>query len=450
MSTPRTAQAIRGRPRPAADFSVRSLAGPLTGEDPGRPEDLRAHRDRLGLRTDPRQGPQPAALLAALADADLRGRGGAGFPTAVKLTTVRDHALASDSLPIAVANGEEGEPGSVKDRYLLRCRPHLVLDGLAHACRIIGARRAHVYVSDPAAASAVRAALAERLAVDPRPQTVIDVAEVEHSYVAGEESAAVRFLDGGPALPTAKPPRPYQQGVGGAPTLVSNVETLAQIALVAAGLPADTRLVTVTAAAGGFGLVQELHEVPRGTSLRELATAQLGAAGAGRIQAVMVGGLFGGIHRSDALDLLIDPAPGAPAGSRAAPGCAAIRLIGPEECPVTVVAEALAYLAEQSSRQCGVCVSGTRALSETLARAARSAATREDREALTRWARLLPGRGACGLLDAAAGLAGTLAANFPALLDAHIGARGTPQSCINCRSPQPVPDQDRQHPGRRS
>ncbi len=432
------------------------FAGPLTGEAPERPEDLRAHLDRLGRRTDPRRGPHPAALLTDLAAADLRGRGGAGFPTAVKLAAVRDNALASGTIPVAVANGDEGEPGSAKDRYLLRYRPHLVLDGLAHACRIIGARHAHVYVSDPDAATAVRTALAQRLDRDPLPETVIEVAEVEHSYVAGEESAAVRFLDGGPALPTAKPPRAYERGVGGTPTLVSNVETLAQIALVAAGLPADTRLVTVTTAAtatgsgSGSGSAQQVSEVPRGTSLRELATAHLGAADAGRIRAVMVGGLFGGIHRADALDLLIDPTPRAPAGSKAAPGCAAIRLIGPQECPVTVVAEALAYLAEQSSRQCGVCVSGTRALSETLARAAGGTATGEDRDALTRWSRLLPGRGACGLLDAAAGLAGTLAANFPALLDAHIGDREAPAPCTDVRSPQPVPDKDPRHPGRRS
>ena len=431
MSTARTTGTVRSRslPDPAADPAAVPFIGPLTGQHPERPEDLRAHQDRLGRGT----GPHPAALLAALAEADLRGRGGAGFPTAAKLAAVRDNALATGSTPIAVANGEEGEPGSAKDRYLLRYRPHLVLDGLSHACRIIGARRAHVYVSDPVAAGAVRTALAERLALDPLPETEIDVVEVEHSYVAGEESAVVRFLDGGPALPTAKPPRAYQHGVGGVPTLVSNVETLAQIALVAAGLPADTRLVTVTTTAaatataiGGFGAVRELYEVPRGTSLRDLATAHLGATGAGRLRAVMVGGLFGGIHGPDALDLLIDPAPPVTAGARVAPGCAAIRLIGPEECPVDVVAEALGFLAEQSSRQCGVCVSGTRALSETVARATRGTATRADRDALTRWAQLLPGRGACGLLDAAAGLAGTLAANFPDLLDAHTSALGAP------------------------
>ncbi|MBC3839398.1 hypothetical protein GXW82_01795 [Streptacidiphilus sp. 4-A2] len=127
-----------------------------------------------------------------------------------------------------------------------------------------------------------------------------------------------------------------------------------------------------------------------------------------------------------------------------------MRLIGPQECPVAVVAEALGYLAEQSSRQCGVCVSGTRALAATLARVADGTATGADREALGRWARTLPGRGACGLLDAAAGLAGTLAANFPALLDAHTADRGTSVPCVNCRTPQPVPDQDRRHPGRRS
>src|SRR6516225_8274979 len=100
------------------------------------------------------------ALLEQIELSGLVGRGGAAFPMAVKLQSVRD-AGRSGRDTVAVANGEEGEPASVKDRWLLRNRPHLVLDGLRLAAQIVGAAHAHVYVSDAAASHAVKAALGE-------------------------------------------------------------------------------------------------------------------------------------------------------------------------------------------------------------------------------------------------------------------------------------------------
>ena len=108
-----------------------------------------------------------------------------------------------------MANGEEGEPGSVKDRYLLQHRPHLVLDGLRLMALASGADRAVVYVSDAGVRGVVRSALDEGAALWPVP---VEVFRVEHTYVAGEESALVRAIDGGPALPTAKPPRAVRGG----------------------------------------------------------------------------------------------------------------------------------------------------------------------------------------------------------------------------------------------
>ena len=101
----------------------------------------------LGVTARPAATPTPdlADLLARIEATDLRGRGGAGFPLATKLTSV----AAQPAGPIVVANGEEGEPGSVKDRHLMRTRPHLILDGLARAAAIVGAERGFVYVSDP-------------------------------------------------------------------------------------------------------------------------------------------------------------------------------------------------------------------------------------------------------------------------------------------------------------
>ncbi|MFF5019319.1 NADH-ubiquinone oxidoreductase-F iron-sulfur binding region domain-containing protein [Streptomyces sp. NPDC001165] len=347
----------------------------------------------------------PDRLLDRIAAVGLRGRGGAGFPAAVKIQAVRD----APGPPVVVANGEEGEPGSVKDRWLLRHRPHLVLDGIRLVAAMTGAERGCVYLSDAPAEQAVRRALAEC-----PPTLRIDVVHTEHTYVAGEETAVVRRIDGGPALPTAKPPRPFERGVGGAPTLVANVETLARIALIysrpeAADAVAGAHLVTLS---GGSG-TSALAEVPAGTHLKVLADL----CRHGTAQAVLLGGLFGGLHGTGWTDLPLDHDRLRAAGG--ALGCGALHFLHPEDCPVAVATEVAAYLAAQSARQCGVCVSGTGALARTLTALTRGQAGDDAAGKLHRWSRQLPGRGACGLLDAAARVVATLLAHFPDRVDAH-------------------------------
>ncbi|MEU9233867.1 NADH-ubiquinone oxidoreductase-F iron-sulfur binding region domain-containing protein [Streptomyces subrutilus] len=379
-------------------------SGTVLGSTPHRTESAEAYRATGGYGA----ATGPEELLAHLTASALRGRGGAGFPAAVKLRSVRDRGGAS----VVVANGEEGEPGSAKDRWLLRARPHLVLDGLARAAAVTGAVRGFVYLSDPVAGESVRRALAEH-----PPPLPVEVVETDHAYVAGEETAVVRRIDGGPALPTAKPPRPFERGVGGAPTLVSNVETLARIALTAArpdlrGDIARGTLLTLSGRAAG----PVLTEVPYGVSLRTLAEryGSPGAAGA------LMGGLFGGLVDARALDLPLEPAALAQAGT--ALGCGAIRFLGPGDCPVTTAADAAAHLAAESARQCGVCVSATGAVGGALRALAAGTAGPDTADHLHRWARGLPGRGACGLLDAAAGIAGSLLRSFPALVRSHLAA----------------------------
>ncbi|MFD7614552.1 NADH-ubiquinone oxidoreductase-F iron-sulfur binding region domain-containing protein [Streptomyces sp. NPDC059828] len=360
----------------------------------------------------------PDRLLDHIADAGLRGRGGAAFPVAVKLRTVRD----GGARPVVVANGEEGEPGSVKDRWLLRARPHLVLDGLDRAAEITGATRAYVYVSDPYAAARVRQAIAAW-----PPRTPTEVVETGHTYVAGEETAVVRRINGGPALPTAKPPRPYQRGVGDRPTLISNVETLARIALIATSPErrheiAGSTLLTLSSSDGGA----LLSEAPYGTSLRTLATVQ----GTTRATGALMGGLFGGLIGPESLDLTLDGTELAAAGT--ALGCGAIRFLGPGSCPVATAADAVGHLRTESARQCGVCVSGTAAIADTLRQLTTGTAAPDAEERLLRWSSGLPGRGACGLLDAAAGAAGSLLRVFPALVRTHLGA-----VCTDCATAPP-------------
>src|SRR6202022_2558750 len=144
--------------------------------------DYAAYSDRVGYR------PLAAAdeLLDDVERSGLLGRGGAGFPLAVKLRTVRDNRIRSNVGTIVIADGEEGEPASIKDRWLLRNRPHLVLDGLRLAAVIVAADSAYVYVSDPESARSVEAALVE-LGSELHGITV-DLLTVQPGYVAGEET----------------------------------------------------------------------------------------------------------------------------------------------------------------------------------------------------------------------------------------------------------------------
>jgi Respiratory-chain NADH dehydrogenase 51 Kd subunit len=164
----------------------------------------------------------PGLLIGELEAAGLTGRGGAGFPVARKLAAV----VAAGRTPVVVGNGAEGEPASRKDLALLTRTPHLVLDGLQLAAEAVGADRAYLYVASGALAT-VRKAMRGRS--DPVPVEVVTAAE---HFVSGEETAVVAALDGRPALPGDTFRRVVDHGVGGRPTAVQNVETLAYLALI--------------------------------------------------------------------------------------------------------------------------------------------------------------------------------------------------------------------------
>jgi len=226
-------------------------------------EDLNAYEQRSGYAP----GLDGEPLVEAIESAGLRGRGGAAFPTGVKLRSV----AGRPGPRYVVANGEEGEPASVKDRWLLRARPHLVLDGLLRAARLVDAERCYVFISDPGSVTSVSAAIDELGEGAPVP---VEVVTTEPRYVAGEETAVVRAINGGPALPLDKPPRPFESGVAGGPTLVANVETLANIPWISRHGSAEYRTAGTERSPGTFlftvsGACERpgLHEVPLGVRL---------------------------------------------------------------------------------------------------------------------------------------------------------------------------------------
>lgn len=378
-----------------------------------------------------------AALLDEIARAGVLGRGGAAFPMAVKLATVR--AAAARGLDtVLVANGEEGEPASFKDRWLLRNRPHLVLDGLRLAAAIVKATHAHVYVSDPVAAESVQRAIAESSEEDLR-GVAVGVRVVAPGYVAGEETAAVRAINGGPAKPSDKPPRPFEQGVGGLPTLVSNVETLANLPFVHRHGAAAYREVGTDASPGTFlatmtggGRAAGLYEVPLGVPAAELiALHGIEAAG---VRGALVGGYFSGLLDRRILDISLDYETLRGLGSGL--GCGAISVLT-SESPVAVAASVLAYFDRENAGQCGSCFNGTAAMAAAAAALRDGEATPEDVDRLERWSVVLRGRGACATLDAATNIAASLLAQFADDVAQHLAGGSSPSSTTEFTAHRP-------------
>lgn len=372
--------------------------------------------------------PDAEEFLAEVERSGLLGRGGAAFPLAVKLRSVRDAALRGRDT-VVLANGEEGEPASVKDRWLLRNRPHLVLDGLRLAAAAVAATHAYVYVSDPSAARSVENALSE-LAPEVLGRLLITVYTVDAGYVAGEETAAVRAINGGPAKPTDKPPRPYQRGIHRRPTLVSNVETLANLPYLlrhgAAAFRAHGTALspgTFLATVSGGGRPPVLYELPHGITVSELLRVH--GIPAEQVRGALMGGYFAGLLNRDVLETTLDHESLRARGSGL--GCGAISVLT-DDCPVAVAASVLAYFGRENAGQCGSCFNGTVAMAAVAEALRDGVATAEDVQRLQRWAGVLPGRGACGTLDGATNVAASLLTRFPELVASHLDG-----SCDACR-----------------
>jgi len=387
----------------------------LAGPDRNGPERFSDHMARLGPLP-----PDAPSLIDVLDRSGLRGCGGAAFPVAAKWRAV---AAQHSGERVIVVNGAEGEPLSRKDRLLMQVRPHLVLDGAMLAAETLRAERVFLYLGaeHTGAVRAMTGALQERSETDRR-RTRLVTAPV--GYVSGEESAAVHFINDGVALPTTTPPRPYQRGVGGRPTLIQNVETLAHVAMIAR-FGADwfrqlgrsgstgTALLTVSGAVAA----QTVIEVPQGVTLAEVVDAVGGTSA--RASAVLLGGYFGGwIAAEQAWDLHVDAASLKTGGHTL--GCGVLAVLAASRCGVIESSRILTYLGDQSARQCGPCVFGLRAIADAVHSVAARRADANDIARVRRWAGVLGGRGACHHPDGAFGLLHSALRVFAAEFSAHL------------------------------
>jgi NADH:ubiquinone oxidoreductase subunit F (NADH-binding) len=368
--------------RPAQDRLPRLLP-----PEPVMAPTLAAHLDSFGGL--PYRG-GPRLLIAQVEAAGLTGRGGAAFPVHRKLTAVASQRRRA----IVVGNGSEGEPASNKDKTLLWNSPHLVLDGLQLAAEAVGADRAVLYLHRHRGLhERLTAALAERAAAR-LDRVGVELVEAPPRFLAGEESSLASKVNGGLAMPAFKQPRVFERGVGGRPTLVQNVETLAHLALIARYGAAWFRGLG-TAAEPGSMLCSVLQADGR-SGVLELAIGQplAGLLGLGAdVQAVLCGGYHGAwLRPADAARLPLTNAALKPIGAFV--GAGVLVALPAELCGLAETARVARYLALESAGQCGPCFNGLPRIAGALADLAGRPGPRTSAD-LERWAGLVAGRGAC-------------------------------------------------------
>jgi NADH:ubiquinone oxidoreductase subunit F (NADH-binding) len=334
----------------------------------------------------------PATLISAVTDAGLRGRGGAGFPTGVKWQTVAANRSAAGLPTTVVVNGAEGEPGSFKDRAILRANPYRVLEGAVIAARAVGADRVVVALKERFTdeVAAVRRAIDEVAGAGWADGVAFDVLEGPDAYLFGEETALLEVLDGRPPFPRVAPPFRHgadELGDGGEsaadvdlagpgaataapPTLVDNVETLAHGPGIVVEGPDWFRSVgtaespgTLVCTVSGPGLPAGVVEVAMGTPLSEVIEAVTGRA---PTDVAVLPGVANALLPPSALGTPLTYEDMAAAGSGL--GCGAFLVFEVATDPVAIAAGVARFLAVESCGQCTPCKQDGLAVAERLGR----------------------------------------------------------------------------------
>jgi NADH:ubiquinone oxidoreductase subunit F (NADH-binding) len=328
-----------------------------------RDETLDDYAARGGLEAL-RTLPSRERIVEELKSSGITGYGGAGFPTGIKW-----EAVAKEPGPrYVVVNADEGEPGTIKDRYVMELRPHLLVEGIVIAMRFAEAEHGFVYLREEYAESRHRL---QRAIDDFRAAGILEGRTLElvigaGAYIAGEETAMLESMEGRRAMPRLRPPFPAQVGYLGRPTLINNVETLAHLPSILrnggawwAGLgtrgASGARLWSVSGAVAKPGC----YEAPSGITTRELVDEYAGGF-SGDVGAVVPGGAASGILPPSALDVPLTRDELREYG--AGVGSAAVQVFPTSYSPLRLLAETMRFFAEESCQKCTPCRIGNRAL----------------------------------------------------------------------------------------
>ncbi|MGD0781937.1 MAG: NADH-quinone oxidoreductase subunit NuoF [Candidatus Aminicenantales bacterium] len=350
------------------------------------------------------------AIVDEISASGLRGRGGAGFPTAKKWAACR---IEPDSPKFIICNGDEGDPGAFMDRSVLEADPHAVLEGMIIGAKAIGAAHGFLYIRNEYPLAIRRMDLAIRRA---REYGLLgrdilgsgfdfdaEIVRGAGAFVSGEETALIASIEGQRAAPRQRPPYPAQKGLWGRPTVINNVETWANVPpIIRRGAPWFAALGTETSKGTKiFSLVGKiantgLVEVPMGIRMRDVVMGIGGGIPDGReFKAIQIGGPSGGTLPQDALDLPIDYESLKQAGAMM--GSGGLIVMDDATCMVDIALYFLRFTMEESCGKCSPCRIGTRQMAEILARITEGQGTETDVERLLELAVTVRDGSLCGL-----------------------------------------------------
>ena len=352
----------------------------------------------------------PVQVIEEVTRSGLRGRGGAGYPTGLKWSTV---AKASGDARYVICNADEGDPGAFMDRSVLESDPHRVLEGMAIAGYAVGASQGYVYCRAEYPLAVARLRTAIRLATragllgsqiaDTPFSFSVEVRLGAGAFVCGEETALMASIQGGRGAPMPRPPYPAVSGLWGHPTLINNVETFAAIAPIVrnggdwyAGIGTQTSKGTKVFALAGRVRNTGLVEVPMGITLREIVEDIGGGIIDGRpFKAVQTGGPSGGCLPKSLLDMPVDYASLQEAGSIM--GSGGMIVMDDTSCMVDFAKYFMDFSREESCGKCIPCRVGTHEMYLLLSRITEGEATMEDLRRLEQIASMVAQTSLCGL-----------------------------------------------------
>ena len=412
----REGHAIAVQDPPVAAFlrSQQRIATEYCGEI--SPTDI-AEYQRLGGFTALRQclgqgdaALSPVKIIDELERSGLRGRGGAGFPTARKWQFVR---AAPGDTKYLICNGDEGDPGAYMDRMILESYPFRVIEGMAIAALAVGARSGVLYIRAeyPLAVERVQTAIETCREAGLLGNNLLDsghdfdlrVMQGAGAFVCGEETALIASLEGRRGTPAVRPPYPAHQGLHGCPTLVNNTETFAFVpwilrhggdAFAALGTERSkgTKVFSLAGKVRRGGLI----EVPMGMTLRQIVEEVGGGVQDGRtLKAVQVGGPSGGCIPAALGDTPVDYEALSEAGAMM--GSGGLVVLDDEDCMVEMARYFLSFTQLESCGKCTPCRVGTKRMLEILERLTTGKARGGDLKQLEHLAQTVRHQSLCGL-----------------------------------------------------
>jgi NADH-quinone oxidoreductase subunit F len=416
--------------------------------DPLSIDDYMAHGGYDALRAC-REKLTPEKIVETIEASGLRGRGGAGFPTAIKWSL----AQRQPAPKYVICNGDEGDPGAFMDRLILESDPHRVVEGLAIAAYAMGASQGIFYIRAeyPQAVRHIGEAIRQAEARGLLGELSLSVREGAGAFVCGEETALIASLEGKRGMPRLRPPYPVQKGFRGRPTVINNVETLACVPWIirygaerfaSLGTPSSqgTKVFALAGKIRHGGLI----EVPMGMSIREIVEGPGGGVPAGRtLKAVQLGGPSGGCIPARLADTPVDYE--ALKESGAMMGSGGLVVLDDRDCMVDISRFFLRFTCHESCGKCTFCRVGTQRMVEILERLCEGKGRPEDLDNLAELADRVSRNSLCGLGQTAPNPVLTALRYFREEFEIHVRDKRCPtgrctslidyrinESCIGC------------------